>query len=228
MIVIISLVTQTLKLPTLQEIITDADFNNMGENRTLQKNSSNGVDGTTPVHSGISETSTPDPSDISGTRINGTFVPPCIISGTSVISGTSAAPPYGGIWIPRIGNKRQFTSPNFRNSNELNADADRNFANDTIAPIVSTQLFCEKFSDSLRKDIYTRCRLNIATESANTMAPQFINRGLSVADALNKSARIWIPATRIIRSPDFTHWSMVDHTVGQVSAVGDAVVNKSD
>ena len=48
------------------------------------------VGGTNPVHSGISGTSTPDPSGISGTRISGTSTPY-----PSGISGTSDAPHWG-------------------------------------------------------------------------------------------------------------------------------------
>ena len=69
---------------------------------------------------------------------------------------------------------------------------------------------------------------NIAIEFVNTMAPQFLNHGLSAVDVLNKSVGIWSPATRIRRSPYVTHWSTADNTVLQVSDVGDAMGNKSD
>ena len=40
---------------------------------------------------------------------------------TSGISVTSAAPPYGGLWSPRLDNIRKSTPPIFRKYNELNA-----------------------------------------------------------------------------------------------------------
>ena len=60
------------------------------------------VDGTPPVHSGIGETSNPDPSENSGTSINGVNR-----TSTPAPRETSAAPPIGDIWRPRIGNIRQ-------------------------------------------------------------------------------------------------------------------------
>ena len=39
---------------------------------------------------------------------------------------------------------------------------------------------------------------------------------------------IYIPATRIISSPDVTYWSVAYHTLGQGSASGDTVSEKSD
>ena len=60
------------------------------------------------------------------------------------------------------------------------------------------------------------------------MAAQFVNNGLSAVDALNKSYGIWIPATRIRRSPDVTHWSVADHAIGKGSAVGEYVGDKSE
>ena len=59
------------------------------------------------------------------------------------------------------------------------------------------------------------------------MAPQFMNNGLSDVNAPNKSARIWIPATRIISFPNANYWSMVGLFVGQGEAIGDTVSNKS-
>ena len=110
----IVLPTQPLKLPAVQEIVTDAVSNNIGKNRTLRRISRTGVDETNPVHSGVSEHSTPDSSDNSGTRING-------INGASTpspsgISGTSAASPAGGLWRHGVFNKPQSTSQNIRKS----------------------------------------------------------------------------------------------------------------
>ena len=120
------------------------------------------------------------------------------------------------------------TSPNSRKSDELNSAVDRNFSIDPIALPVSTQAFCDKISDNSSRDIYKRCRFNLASESVNTVAPQFVNNGISAIAAPNKSAGIWIPSTIIRSLPYVTHWSAADHGVGKGAAVGDAVEKKSD
>ena len=139
--------------------------------------------------------------------------PPC------GINGTSAAPPSSGLWSPIIGNIRQSTSPNFRNSYELNAAVDRKFSNYPIVLAVSTQVFGGELSDSSSRDINTQFMVNLATESVNSVAPQFVNCGLSDIDALNKVAGVWIPSTRIRRYTDVTPWIAADNTVGKVEAV---------
>ena len=160
----IVMVPQMLKSPEVQEIVTDTASNNTGINRTPQQISKTGIGGTTPYHSGISETSTPALSDINGTIIDRNYAPTCGIIETSGISGTSAAPPSSGLWSPRIVNIRQSTTPNFRKSNELNADISREFSNDTIVPTVITQVFYDKLSSTPSRDIYTRFRVNLSTE----------------------------------------------------------------
>ena len=99
------------------------------------------------------------------------------------ICGTSAyfssPPPYGGLWRPGIINKRQSTSPNFWESNELDASIDGNFSDDTIAPPVLTQLFSDKISNSSIKDLYAICRMHLVTYPVNYVAPQFVTKGFS-------------------------------------------------
>ena len=196
----IVLAIQTLKLPEVQEIVTYALSNNMGTNRTPQKIRRTGIDGTTPVHSGISETYTPDFSDNSGTRING-------INGTTtlapiVISGTSATPPACGLWSPRISNIWKSTPQNLRKSDKLNAAVYGKFSNNLIALNNFTKLFIEKLYDSSRSDLYEHCRFHLATDPVNSVEPQFVNPGLSAINALNKGAGILTPGTRI-RSNEF-------------------------
>ena len=101
------------------------------------------------------------------------------------VSGTSAAPHYGGLWRPRIGNIQQYTSPNFRNPNEFNAAIDINFSNDQIEPPFITQIFSEELSNRSSRDIYTRCWGNLVTEYINPVDPQFVNHGLSDVNGLN-------------------------------------------
>ena len=105
----------------------------------------------------------------------------------------------------------------------MNTSVDRKLSNGPIAPPVNTQVFGDKLSNSSSRDLYTRCRVNLTTDSTNPVTPQFLNRGISAVNLLNKSSNIWITANRIIRSPDVTHCSAVDHTVGKNAAVADAV-----
>ena len=116
----IVLAPQTLKSSAVQEIFMVVASNNTWTNRTLWKIIMTGLDGTTPVPSGVSGTSTPAPSGVSETRKCGSSTPdPSGIRGTSavttcVIIGTSAAPTSGGLWSPIIGNIRQSNLQNVR------------------------------------------------------------------------------------------------------------------
>ena len=121
-----------------------------------------------------------------------------------------------------------FNSSNFCKYDELNASIDRKFSNDPISPPISTNILGDKLSNNYRRDLYTRYRLNLATESVNPVAPNILNHGLSAVNVLDKSTRIWIPNTRNISFPDVTHWSMEGSALGKGAAVGDDVVDKSD
>ena len=219
----IELKPQTLMLYVVQRIVIGAASNNTGTNRNLQRISRTGVNGNTPFHSGISETSTPDSIDNSGTRvkrINRTFT-----QYPSGISRTSADQPACGLWSPRIGNIWQSTSPNLRKYDELNAAIDGKFSNNPIAPTILTQVLSDKLSDSSSRDIYARYGVHLATDPVNTVAPQSVYHGLSDVYALNKGSVILISATIIIRSPDVTYWRAVDHDERQSEVFGDAVEN---
>ena len=177
----------------VQGIVTDDTSKNTGTNRAPWRVIRNGIYGTNPVQSEMSGTSTP---------------------AYSGISGTSADTPSGGLCIPRIGNIRQSSSPNFRNSDGLNADVDRNLSNDPIVPPISTQVFGQELSDSSRRDIYTCFRVNLAKKYLQPMGPQFVNHGISIIHRLNKSSGIWSPDTKIRMSPDITNVSALDNYVG--------------
>ena len=142
---------------------------NTRTNRNPWKNRRTGIDITTPVHSGISKTSTPAPSDNIVTKING-------INGASTptssgISGTSSEPPAGGLWSPIISSIRKSAYPNHSDSNGLNADIDGKFSSNPIAPPILTQVFIDKLSDIYSKNLYVRCRLHLMIDKANTMEP---------------------------------------------------------
>ena len=156
-----------------------------------------GVGGFTPIstqiYRGISETSTPDSSDSNGTRIP---------IGTC---GTSTDPPDGDLWIPGIGNIRQSATPNLINSGKLDAAIDGKFTNNLDAPPISNEVFSEKLFNNSIMDIYVRLGIHLTTDPVNTATPQFMDTGFSTIDVLDYGAGIWIPATKIRRSPDAAH-----------------------
>ena len=73
-----------------------------------------------------------------------------------------------------------------------------------------------------------RCEMHIEKYPLNPVTPQLVTHGFSTINALNTGAGIWRPTTRVRRSLDVTHWSSIDHAVGQSAAVGDTVGAKSD
>ena len=97
----------------------------------------------------------------------------------SGISGTSAAPSSGCLCNPRIKKIWQLTTPNFRKSDELNALVERSSSVGSIALPVISQVFSYQISDSSSRDLYMSFRLNLTTESVNTVVPQLVNHGLS-------------------------------------------------
>ena len=196
-------------------------LNITGTNRNQRRISRTGVDGTTSIHSGTSGTSGTSNPDLSIIRVT-IDAPPC------GIIWTSSALPSGGLCSPRIGNVWQSTSKFFRKSDGLKAAVGRNFFSDLIALPSSTQVFGHELSNSSSRYLYTLCRANLATESFDPVEPTFVNHGIYDVITLNKNAGIWIPSTRIRRSQDTTNRRAADHNVGQGSAVGDAVGNKSD
>ena len=65
--------------------------------------------------------------------------------------------------------------------------------------------------------------MNVATESVQSVGPQFESHGFPNIDTLDENSGIWIPATRIRTTPNITHGSASEHAVGKGKAVGDAV-----
>ena len=182
----------------------------------------------TILHSGISKTYTPDPSVSSGPRVNEISSQTCWIRVTIEISGTNAAPTYGGLWIPSIWKNTEIHFPKIQKFQWVQCCRSWKILQCSKCTAILTKVFGDELYNSSSKDLYMSCRANLMTESINIMAPLFVNHGLSSVEALNKSARIWIPATKTRRMTDVTHWSAADHILGQGSAVWDAVGNKSD
>ena len=121
-------------------------------------------------------------------------------SGTSVVfTGPPPCVPPSILWNNSIGNIQKTTNPNLSKVNELNARIVRSSTNDPIAPYISSQIFGDKFSNSSSRDIYSRCCMYFAADSIQTVAPQFVTRGLPTIDTLDENCVIRSPTTIIIK-----------------------------
>ena len=210
---------QTLLTPVVKEISADAKSGNVWNNRTPRQIIRTGIDGSipisTPIHSGISNYSTPASSESTGTRVTGTRIP----------IGTTA-PPRGINLSPNIYDIRKSTTPYLRKSNKLETSIDGHFTNNMIAPPIFTDVICEKLSDSSSQDIYTLYWLNLLADPVNIPAPQFVDLGISTIDALGKGASLWTPATIVGRPVYVNHWIAPDHIFGKTTAIEDYVIAK--
>ena len=65
--------------------------------------------------------------------------------------------------------------------------------------------------------------MNTTPESVQSMGTQFVIYDIPTIDALDENDGIWIPDTRITRTPNITHASVSKNDVGQGTAVGGAV-----
>ena len=129
----------------------------------------------------MSKSSTPASSDSSVTSIpigtsDTTAVPPCVLKVSL-----------------KIDNIRQSATPDFRDSNKLDAAIDGNLPNNLVAPPIFTDILSEKLSYSSRRDVYMRCWINLAADSVSISAPQFVDLDLSIIYALDKCASLWTP-----------------------------------
>ena len=104
----------------------------------------------------------------------------------------------------------------------MDAAVDGKFTNIPFALPIFTEVFSDKIYDNSIREIYARAGMYLATD------PQFGDHGFSTVYAPNKGAGIWIPATRVKRSTNISHWSALDHAVVKITEVRDAVSAKSD
>ena len=217
---VIGITQHTAMTPAVKEILAGMTLSNTWTNRILRQITRTGVDKYipiyTPIQNGISETYIPDSSDSEGTRID---------IGTS---GTSPSPPAEAICSPGFGNKRQSTTPDFINSDKLDASIDVKFTNNFVAPLISPDVVSDKLSNSSSQDLYARVGMHNAVDPINYVTPQFMYLGFFTVDTLYIGAGLWTPANRVVRHTDFAHWRAPDHIFGETTVVGDAVSAKSD
>ena len=184
-------------MPMVQEIFAEAVSGNTWKSSTPRITIRTDIDGSTPIysqiHSGISKTSTPDSSDITGTNI------------TIDISGTSTDLPDRDLRNPRFGNKRNSTTMLIRESNKLDATVDGEFTKNPVVPHISLS---DKLSVSFIQDLYAHCGMHFTTDHVNPVTPKFVDHGLSTTDTIKTGTGIWSPTSRASRSLDVDHWSM--------------------
>ena len=188
-------------IPAVKKIFADATSGNLWTNRTPQKLSRMGVNGTTPGiigHAcGISETSSLDLIGIIG----------------------ATASPYGLNKIQKIWNIWKSIFLDLRHSNKLDTSINQKFTNNMVAPPVFDEVLGDKLSNSSVRDLYMRCIINLVADSVNLPAPQFVDLGLSTINVLNKGDSLCTPATRVGGPVYVAHGSAPDHNFEKVTAV---------
>ena len=167
----------------------------MGDKKTPQRVSKTGIDGSTPAVSG---------------------------SGTSDIASChNPTSPSVCIWNGSIGNIRQTTTPNSRETSEFHTSFDRIFSNYYNAPSIGRHILHDELYVSSRRDIYFCCGTNVAAKIVQPMVSQLVSHGLPTIDTLNENAAIWIPYTSSIRrNLNTTHGSASGNAVWKGTVVG--------
>ena len=208
-------------IPVVKEIFADTTAGKAWTNRNLWLIRSTGVDDSIPIftqiHSGMRKSSTPATSDI--TRTIGTR--------TRIPIGTTA-PRCGLNASSKIYNIQKSATIDLRKYNKFDTWVDVKFTNNLVTPPIFTEVLCDKLSDSSIRDVYTRFQVNLAVDTINIPAPQFVYLEISTIGLLDKGTSLWTPATRVGRHTDVAHWSVLDHIFGKTTVVRDAVSAKSD
>ena len=97
-----------------------------------------------------------------------------------------------------------------------------------VAPPIFAEVLGDKISHNSIRGLYMRCRMKLTADPVNIPKPQFMDLGISTINALDKSASLWNPATRVGRPTDVTHGRVPDHIFEIVTAVREKVSAKSD
>ena len=154
-------------MPLVKEIFVDVTSCNAWTNRTPRRIGRTGVDGSilisSPIHSGMSKSSTPDYSDSSRTIIS---------IGTS---DTTSEPPCDPNVISKIGDIRQSATPDLRDSNKLYTYVDGKFTNNLVAPLIFTDVLGDKLFNSSSRDIYARVGMHLESDPINYDTSQFVD-----------------------------------------------------
>ena len=109
---------------------------------------------------------------------------------SAVASCPSTNPPFICICNGNIVNKGQTNTPKFRETSELHNYIDIRLSNDSNALSTSSQILREKLSVSSRRNLLSRCRMDVAEETVEPMGPQLFIHGVPTIYTLNKNAGI--------------------------------------
>ena len=91
-------------------------------------------------------------------------------------------------------------------------------------PSIGSQILHDEFYVSSVSNLYSRCRMNIASETAQPTGLKLVSHGLLTTDPLKTNSRLWILDTNaIINTPNNIHGSASEHVVGQRTSVGASV-----
>ena len=162
----ILLTTQIILMPTTKDIVADAALGGMWMSRTPRRVSRTGVDRT-------------NPGDI-GNAIG-------IVEPTSpvLIGIIGTAPPCGLNVRQEFGDKRKSTPPGLdRQSQKLDVVVDRKLPNNIDSTSIFSKVIGDKLSGGSIQDLYTRCCMNFAADTANIQTPQFLDLGILTINAL--------------------------------------------
>ena len=166
------------------------------------------------------------PRRVSSTVIYGS-TPDASGRGTSYVPRcNSPSPPSVFICNFSIGNIGHTTTPNCRENSKFHASVDRILSIFSNEPSIGSQILRDEFYFGSVKNLYLRCRMEVAEETVQPMGPKLVSHGLPTIDTFKENSGIWNPATSSIRrTPNNTHGSASEHVVGQGTAVGAAVVD---
>ena len=133
----------------------------------------------------------------------------------------STSPPCGLSGSLHVAKKQHSTSPGLcRNTQKLDAVVDINFPNNLNYVSIFNKLIGYKLSDGSSGDLYSFCRINFANDPVQNQAPHFKDMVLPAINIVNESGFLGTPDTSIRRPTDGSNWSVVDHVVGEATAVG--------
>ena len=183
----VRLTPQMLLTSATKEIAVDAALGGVWTSKTPWRVSRTGVDGSTSCgidnYIIIIETSSPDLLRIIGTD------PPCGLS-----------------LIQEVGDIHQPTYPGLvRQFQKLDATTDGKLSDNRDLTSIFSKVISDKLSNGSRKDLYTRCRMNLTVDSIQTQTTQLLDLGLSTINTLDEGSDLSTPATRIRRPMDGAH-----------------------
>ena len=198
---------QTLLMPATKEIVMDMASGEARINRTPRKIIRTDVEIITPGNIGnaigIVETS------------------------SQVLIGFIVTTPTWRLNLSQyVGDKRQYNSPGFlRQSQKLDAVIERNFPDNLNLTSILNKLLGDKISNSSRRVIYMRYRMNLASNPHQTQTPQLVDLGILNINTFDEGSDLITTTIRITRPTYGDHWRVPNHIFGETTTVGVSEAN---